>query len=246
MDNSSSSQSAAILVAKFQLRANAENEFAAWQAQALTRAAGFHGFVNSEITPSGDALSWTVLLRFGNSERLDAWRKSDTWRRLLEDAQRLIAEKSSIEIEVKETGPDRGVVEVIVTKVKPGKEAAYREWETKVQQAQSKFPGYQGSYVQPPIAGELGWTTLMRFETTEQLDTLSPRLAGVNFSLGMFIGNVISVALTTYLTMPLFIKTFGWWLFPKSEESKITVNLAGTAVIFLLYAIEVAALWHLL
>ena len=62
----------------------------------------------------------------------------------------------------------------------------------------------------------------------------------------MFIGNVISVALTTYLTMPLFIKTFGWWLFPKSEESKITVNLAGTAVIFLLYAIEVAALWHLL
>ena len=313
MDNSSSSQSAAILVAKFQLRANAENEFAAWQAQALTRAAGFHGFVNSEITPSGDALSWTVLLRFGNSERLDAWRKSDTWRRLLKDAQRLIAEKSSIEIEVKETGPDKGVVEVIVTKVKPGKEAAYREWETKVQQAQSKFPGYQGSYVQPPIAGELGWTTLMRFETTEQLDTwlksperaalvreaeplvdyahlqrmgtsfpgwfptdpktgkgppnwkagmlvllglfpivmleskfLSPRLAGVNFSLGMFIGNVISVALTTYLTMPLFIKTFGWWLFPKSEESKITVNLAGTAVIFLLYAIEVAALWHLL
>jgi hypothetical protein len=42
--------------------------------------------------------------------------------------------------------------------------------------------------------------------------------------------------------MPLFIKTFGWWFFPKSEASKNAVNLAGTAVIFVLYAIEVAAL----
>jgi uncharacterized protein len=313
MDNSLPSQNGAILVTKFQLRPEAENEFAAWQAKALTRAAGSTGFLNSEMTPSGNGLSWAVTLRFNNSERLDAWRKSETWRQLLEDAQRLIAPKSSIETEVKETEPDAGVVEVIVTKVKTGKEAAYREWETKVQQAQSKFPGYRGSYVQPPVSGELGWTTLMRFDTAEQLDTwlkspertalvkdaeplvdyahlqrmgtsfpgwfptdpktgkgppnwkagmlvllglfpivmleakfLSPQIATLNSSLAMFIGNVISVALTTYLTMPLFVKTFGWWFFPKSEASKVAVNLAGTAVIFLLYAIEVAALWRLL
>jgi antibiotic biosynthesis monooxygenase (ABM) superfamily enzyme len=310
---SSSPTNTAILLAKFHLRRDAEDEFAAWQAQALTRAAGFKGFLNSEITPSGDGVLWTIMLRFGNSEQLDAWRESETWHRLLQDAQPLLAEKSSIELEVQETGPDGGVVEVIVTQVKAGKEAAYREWETKIQQAQSKFPGYRGSYVQPPVSGELGWTTLMRFDTGEQLDAwlksperaallreaeslveyahlqrmgtsfpgwfptdprtgkgppnwkaamlvllglfpivmlearfLSPRLAGVNFSLGMFIGNVISVALTTWLTMPLFIKTFGWWLFPKSDASKNVLNLAGTAVIFLLYAIEVAALWHLL
>jgi uncharacterized protein len=312
-DTSSSSPEAAILTAKFNLRRDAENQFAAWQAQALTHAAGFKGFLNSEIIPSGGGLSWTVMLRFGNSEQLDAWRKSDAWRRLLEQAQPLIAEKTSIEIKVQESGPDGGVVEVIITQVKAGKEAAYREWETKIQQAQSKFPGYRGSYVQPPVAGELGWTTLMRFDTAEQLDAwlksperaalikeaeplvdythlqqmgtsfpgwfptdaktgqgppnwkagmlvllglfpivmleskfLSPRLSGVNFSLAMFIGNTISVALTTYLTMPLFVKIFGWWLFPKSEASKIVINLAGTGAIFLLYAIEVVALWHLL
>jgi uncharacterized protein len=170
MDNSSPSPSAAILLAKFHLRRDAENEFAAWQAKALTRAAGFTGFLNSEITPSGDGLSWTVLLRFGTAGHLDAWRKSDAWQRLLGEAQSLLAEKSSIEIEVKETEPDGGVIEVIVTKVKSGKEAAYREWETKIQQAQSKFPGYRGSYVQPPVAGELGWTTLMRFDSATQLD----------------------------------------------------------------------------
>ena len=311
--NNASSTNTATLVAKFQLRTDAENAFAEWQAKALTRAAGFEGFLNSEITPSGKGLAWNVLLRFADSARLEAWRKSETWHRLLGDATPLLAEKSSIEVQVKESESDQGVVEVIITQVKPGREAAYREWETKIQQAQSKFPGYRGAYVQPPVAGELGWTTLMRFDTAEQLDTwlkspervalvkeaeslvdyahlqrmgssfpgwfptdpktgkgppnwkaamlvllglfpivmlearfLSPQLAGVNSSLGMFIGNVISVGLTTYLTMPLFIKTFGWWLFPKSDAVKVTVNITGTAVIFLLYAIEVAVLWHLL
>lgn len=314
MDPSSPSSSAAILLAKFHPRPGAENEFTAWQAKALTLAAGFEGFLNSEMTPaSAEALAWTVMLRFRSSGNLDAWRKSETWHNLLEDAQAFLAEKSSIEIEIKETEPDGSVVEVIVTKVKPGREEAYRQWETKIQQAQSKFPGYRGSYVQPPIAGELGWTTLMRFDSAEQLDRwlksseraallreveplidyahlqrmetsfpgwfptdpktgqgppnwkaamlvllglfpivmlearfLSPRLASLNSSFAMFIGNTISVALTTWLTMPLFIKGLGWWLFPKSEASKIRVNIAGTALIFVLYAIEVAVLWNLL
>ena len=62
MNNSSSSTNTAILLAKFQLRPDAENPFAAWQARALTHAAGFEGFLNSEITPSGQGLAWTVLL----------------------------------------------------------------------------------------------------------------------------------------------------------------------------------------
>jgi antibiotic biosynthesis monooxygenase (ABM) superfamily enzyme len=308
--NNSSPTNTAILLAKFQLRPDAENLFAEWQARALTHAAGFEGFLNSEITPSAQGLAWNVLLRFADSARLEAWRTSETWHRLLEDAAPLLAEKSSIEVEVKEGEGGSGVVEVIITQVKPGKEAAYRDWETRIQQAQSKFPGYRGSYVQPPVSGELGWTTLMRFDTAEQLDRWlkSPERAAlvkeaeslvdyahlqrmgtsfpgwfptdpktgkgppnwkagmlvllglfpivmletrflklpVNPSLGMFIGNSISVALTTYLTMPLFITVLHWWLFPKSDASKIAVNAAGAALIFLLYAISVAALWHLL
>jgi antibiotic biosynthesis monooxygenase (ABM) superfamily enzyme len=309
MDSSSSSPNAAILQAKFHLRGGFENEFAAWQAEVLTRAAGFTGFLNSEITPSGDASSWAVMLRFANTRQLDAWRESETWRHLLGEVQSLLAEKSSIEIEVKETEPDGGVIEVIVTKVKAGKEVAYREWETKIQQAQSKFPGYLGSYVQPPLAGELGWTTLMRFDTAEHLDKwlksperaallgeveplidyahlqrmetsfpgwfptdpntgqgppnwkaamlvllglfpivmleslfLSPRLASLNFSLALFIGNTISVALTTWLTMPVFIKALDWWLFPKPDAPK-SVHWKGTLLIFALYALSVAIFW---
>ena len=309
MSDSSTPPNTATLLAKFRLRNDAENQFAAWQARTLTQAAGFAGFLNSEITPSGDALSWAVMLRFANTQHLDTWRKSDTWRRLLEDVQPLLAEKSSIDVEVQEGGPDGGVVEVIITQVRPGKEAAYREWETKIQQAQSKFPGYRGSYVQPPVTGELGWTTLMRFDTAAQLDKwlksleraalvreaeplidyahlqrmgtsfpgwfptdpktgqgppnwkaamlvllglfpivmlesffLMPRLASLNFSLALFIGNTISVALTTWLTMPVFIKALDWWLFPKPDAPK-SVHWKGTLLIFAFYALSVAIFW---
>lgn len=306
--------SPAVLVAKFHLRPGGESGFTAWQARALTRAAGARGFVSSEITPGGAAENaWTVTLRFRDSQSLDAWRQSEAWRALIEAAEGFIADKSRIEIEAKNAEPNSGVVEVIVTKVKPGKEEAYRQWETRIQQAQSKFPGYLGSYVQPPVSGELGWTTLMRFAKADQLDAwlksreraallkesvplidyahlqrmdtsfpgwfptdpgtgkgppnwkaamlvllglfpivmlearfLSPLIASLNSSLAMFVGNVISVALTTWATMPLFIKLLGWWLYPKPGESRSRTDIGGAALIFVLFAIEVAALWHLL
>lgn len=313
MADSSPAQSTAILLAKFHLRSGAENEFAAWQARALTLAAGFKGFVNSEMTPaSAESSFWMVMLRFRDAANVDAWQKSEAWRTLLGEALGFLADKSAIDMEIKEDGTDAGVVEVIVTKVKPGKESAYRQWETKIQQAQSKFPGYRGSYVQPPIAGELGWTTLMRFDSAAQLEEwlkspvraalvreaeplidyahlqrmetsfpgwfptnsktgqgppnwkaamlvllglfpivmlearfLSPQLASLNSSLGMFIGNVISVALTTWGTMPLFIKALGWWLFPKPEARK-SADWKGTLLILALYALSVAIFWRLM
>ena len=308
------SSSPAILIARFHVRPGAEGEFAAWQAKALTRAAGCEGFANSELTPATASDSaWTVSLRFCNAANLEDWRNSTDWHGLIGEVQHFLAPETAVEIEAKEAGPDGGVVEVIVTKVKPGMEAAYRQWETRIQQAQSRFPGYKGSYVQPPIAGELGWTTLMRFDTAQQLEQwlkspqraallveaqplidyahlqrmdssfpgwfptdpdtgrappnwkaamlvllglfpivmletrfLSPRLAGLNSSVAMFFGNIISVALTTWLTMPVFIKALSWWLFPRSGKSTVARNAAGTALIFALFAAEVAALWHLL
>jgi antibiotic biosynthesis monooxygenase (ABM) superfamily enzyme len=71
---------------------------------------------------------------------------------------------------------------------------------------------------------------------------LSPRLASLNFSLALFIGNTISVAATTYLTMPLFIKTLNWWLLPEPDAPK-SVHWKGTLIVFALYALSVAIFW---
>ncbi|MES2146791.1 MAG: antibiotic biosynthesis monooxygenase [Pseudomonadota bacterium] len=302
--------SAATLLAKLHLRPGTEEEFTAWQARALTQAARSEGFLSSETMPADShSPAWTVNLRFRNSQLLESWRQSADWDALVRDAQSLLAKDSSVEIEVKEIGADGGVVEVVVTQVKPGKEVEYRDWETRIQQAQSKFPGYLGSYVQPPVGGELGWTTLMRFQNAAQLEKwlksterasllreaqplidyahlqrvdssfpgwfptnpetgdappnwkaamlvllglfpivmlearfLSPLLASLNSSLSMFIGNTISVALTSFVTMPYFVKAFGFWLFPKRPRDAIV----GTSILIVLFVVEVAALWHLL
>jgi len=61
------------------------------------------------------------------------------------------------------------VTEVITTDVKPDKVEEYRAWADRVQIAQAQFAGYKGSFVQPPRPGEHTWTTLMRFQTPEQL-----------------------------------------------------------------------------
>jgi hypothetical protein len=46
---------------------------------------------------------------------------------------------------------------------------------------------------------------------------LSPILAalGLHASLATFVCNSVSVLGTTFVTMPLFIRWFGWWLFPE-------------------------------
>ena len=49
-----------------------------------------------------------------------------------------------------------GVTMVMVTEIKPGKEAAYRAWADRIQKLQATFPGYIGSFVQPPQHNETG------------------------------------------------------------------------------------------
>jgi antibiotic biosynthesis monooxygenase (ABM) superfamily enzyme len=59
--------------------------------------------------------------------------------------------------------------EVIITRIKPGKEQAYREFADRIQRVQQTFPGYIGSFVQPPQHNETGWTTVLRFDAVRNL-----------------------------------------------------------------------------
>jgi antibiotic biosynthesis monooxygenase (ABM) superfamily enzyme len=308
----------AIIITTIKLRPGKDAEFTAWKAHHDTILAKFPGFVSSDIIPPTrpDSNEWTIILNFRSKEDLVVWQKSKERVEAIAEGLPLFEGGNFGEVvQVGESGerPDSNVTEVIFSKIKPGQEDTYREWAARIQSAQAKYPGYKGTYLQPPDEKGGFWTTIMRFDSASHLEGwmnaperkdllreskafieheqltrlatsfpgwfptdpktgkgppnwkagmlvllglfpivmleakfLSPQTASLNPSLAMFIGNVISCALTTYLTMPLFIKIFPWWLFPKSEASKIAINLAGTAVIFLLYAISVAALWHLL
>jgi uncharacterized protein len=74
---------------------------------------------------------------------------------------------------------------------------------------------------------------------------LNPALHGLNAAAANFIGNMISVALTTWVTMPLFIKAFTPWLFPK-KETPAWVSPVSFALLLVIFALEIALLWRLL
>ena len=45
-----------------------------------------------------------------------------------------------------------------------------RAWADRIQKLQATFPGYLGSFVQPPQHRETGWTTVLRFDSAANLD----------------------------------------------------------------------------
>jgi hypothetical protein len=200
---------------------------------------------------------------------------------------------------------------VMVTEIKPGKEAAYRAWANRIQKLQATFPGYLGSFVQPPQHKETGWTTVLRFDSAPNLDRwlksdaraamvkdsedlvagfhaqrvdtsfpgwvandpatgappnmwktaclvlltlfpvvmlelrfLNPHIEAFNPAVRTFIGNAISVGLTTWPLMPLAIVGFHAWLFPEGYPR--WVAWAMPLILVLCYLLEIAVFWHLL
>jgi len=205
----------------------------------------------------------------------------------------------------------QGGTEVVVTQIKPGSEIAYRAFADRFIRAQAAFPGYLGSFIQPPLTEGAGWTTTIRFDTGAHLDDwmnspqraalvqeseplvlgfqtqridasfpgwvpadpatgkapskwktaalvlltlfpvvmlelrfLNPLLRSLHPALATFIGNGLSVALTTWPLMPLAIRAFRPWLFPEGQPRGRV--LAMPFVLAAGYAIEIAALWRLL
>lgn len=67
---------------------------------------------------------------------------------------------------------------------------------------------------------------------------LMPHLSMFNPALAGFIGNVISVAGTTWLTMPPSIKLFDQWLFPPAGQAK-WVQPGVILILCVLYALEI-------
>jgi antibiotic biosynthesis monooxygenase (ABM) superfamily enzyme len=294
-----------------------ESDFSQWSSR-LQKAALAAGGVSCEIWPPTppDQEEWVAVMRFPTVDALRNWRVSNTYRQLVGDAEPLVEGARITELAggaATEFYVQNSATEVIVTEVKPGKEDAYREWANRIDKLESSFPGFRGSYMQPPASGETGWTTLLRFDTNEKLDawlqsparaslikeaeelvdhvlvhrvdtsfpgwvpvdpttgkppnlwktaglvllTLFPvvmfelrflnpalRAWGSPPTLTVFIGNAISVGLTTWPLMPLAIRAFRPWLFPEGQPPRLVA--AMPFILIGCYALELLALWRLL
>jgi uncharacterized protein len=143
---------------------------ASWQAAAIAA-----GAENVEFWPPAppDQLEWVAVARFPSLSSLQTWRRGNENGKLVEQVRPLaeggvvmqLAGQAAVDYSVK-----HGVTMVIVTEIKPGREADYRAWSERIQKLQAKFPGYIGSFVQPPQQKETGWTAVLRFDSAANLD----------------------------------------------------------------------------
>ena len=298
------------------VRPGSEADFAQWQVRWQTAVLASGGALSVEFWPPAppDQLESVTLARFTSLDALQKWRRGGRNRQLVDEAVPLVdgglvmqlVGQAAVEYSVR-----HGVTMVMVTEIKPGKEAAYRAWADRIQKLQATFPGYVGSFVQPPQYKETGWTTVLRFDSAahlegwlksdaraamvkesqdlvegfhaQRVDTsfpgwvandpvtgkppnlwktaclvlltlfpvvmlelrfLNPHIEAFNPALRTFIGNALSVALTTWPLMPLAIWGFHAWLFPENKPRWLVLTMP--LVLVLLYAIEIALLWHLL
>ncbi len=303
-----------LLISKVWIKPEALIQFADWQAELNAAIAVHPGFVSLEIlSPSPEKPEWSIIQRFQSHADVESWCQSETRKRLMEalNAYTLSNQKNIQDQTSVDSRMPLGITEVFVTQVSPENEKAYREWIAKIHQAEAKFPGFRGVYMQSPgQSGGVNWITLLQFDTPEHLDFwlnsqerqkvlseakplissleshrmispyagwfaslakglqlppvwkqtmivllvlypivmlelkyLSPLTAGLNSSVGTFIGNAISVTLIAWPMMPIAIWFLGWWLTPKPEQYR-QATIWGTCLMGVLYFLEIALFWY--
>ncbi|MDB5929116.1 MAG: Antibiotic biosynthesis monooxygenase [Polaromonas sp.] len=163
------------IVTQTRVMAGKEVAFTAWQETVSAAAAGHAGFIDQKVIAASPPaqVDWVILQRFASMASARQWMQSDSRLQLMKSAQPLLMGNDDIHII-----PDSGggvlpapVSAVISTRVKPGQEDAYREWERRIAAVQARAPGFQGYRIEPPIPGvQDSWLAIVRFDSDASLD----------------------------------------------------------------------------
>ncbi len=191
--------------------------FREWSARIQSAQAAYPGYRGMSLQPpkSGQDGHWTSVLRYDSAEHLEDWMNAPERKVLLEETTEFMESEELMSIPTAFPG---------WVPVNPATGEGPPNWKAAMLVLLGLFPivMLQMRFLNPPLAA-----------------------MGVNSSLGVFIGNVISVAITSLLTMPLFVRWFDWWLFPKGRFVR-RVTIRGIVILCLLFAGEVILLWRLL
>lgn len=188
-----------------------EDAYRAWErriAAVQARAPGLQGYRFESPVP-GVQDDFVAILRFDSAANLQAWLDSPERRRLLDEATPLV---DDLHARVAHTGFEQWF--------RDGDDAAARApaWKMDMVVLLVLYPivFLFGTYVTAPLL-------------LERLQLPGP--------LALFLGNVVSVALTGAL-VPAVAARLGWWLVPAAGRRGATV--AGAALLCALYAVMIA------
>jgi uncharacterized protein len=193
-----------------------DDTYREWAVRIQAAQAKYAGYRGMYLQPPAEKDGlWTTIIRYDTAEHLEAWMEAPERAELLQESKAFIEQEQLMRLAT--SFPGWVPINPVTGKGPPN-------WKTGLLVTLGLFPIVMLE---------------MRF--------LSPILAslGLHSSLAIFIGNCVSVAGTTFVTMPLFIRWFGWWLFMEKKTPAWTTPV-GFGLLVVLFAIEVGALWHLL
>lgn len=152
-----------------------EAEFAAWQAEMNHVVEQFPGFEEWQVIPPypPTQVDWVIVQRFVGPHEAQAWLRSPERAKMLSRIQPVLSGDDAINVFVGTQGPERTAetTAVIMTKVAPDLEKSFLDWQQRLDAAQSKFPGYLGCELQPPVSGfQDHFVTMLKFDSADHLN----------------------------------------------------------------------------
>ncbi len=169
----SKEQTAALLIIEQRIRDGRRDAYLAWEQKVAAAAAGYPGYLGSEVKPPNDREPrWVVIYRFDSTLNVQNWLNSATRQHLIRSTADLFDGPGTLRVitdsnEILDPCPP-----VVVTHpVADDQVEAFLVWREKMVEAESRYPGYLGSELFRPVEGvQDQWSTILRFDTVEHLD----------------------------------------------------------------------------
>ncbi|MEU0633287.1 antibiotic biosynthesis monooxygenase [Streptomyces sp. NPDC005989] len=191
------------------VRPGHEQDFLHWQSKILKEQEKQPGFMGSELfrPVKGIQDRWVVAFRFDTREHLEAWLASDARRRLVEEGRGHFDS-----YDVRKIG------------------SAFGGW--------FRFGSGPQEGV-PPNWKQAMSVVLALYPTVMILELTAGdwfKHLGVPGYVALFLSNVLSVSILTWLLMPLVNRALAFWLLPGRARS-VRVHVAGAAVVTVCYLV---------
>jgi antibiotic biosynthesis monooxygenase (ABM) superfamily enzyme len=150
-----------------------DDDFARWQQHMSGVVSRQAGFIKQTVIPPSPPVQtdWVILQRFLSRDNALAWLGSEERKRLVMSARAFLVGEDDVHLFSDESDGSSAPVSVVIsTRVKPGCEAEYRQWERRIAAAQAKAAGFQGYRFEEPVPSvQDDWLAVLRFDSEPHL-----------------------------------------------------------------------------
>ncbi len=190
------------------VRAGHEADFLLAQRRLIELSSGFSGFEGASVLPPrSPGVGWLSVLRFRTPRQLAVWMESEARARALPQVRRDLREDFTVHAR------DTGFGSIV--RIDGDRTSVTPDWKTAMLVLLVLYPTVM---------------TLSRF--------LGPVLDGVSASpwLTMWLSQICSVVVMTYVFMPAVTRRFRRWLDPV-DGARVRVTVSGAMIVLALYAL---------